>query len=139
VQEENDAAHLPPNINGSACRLPRVEDMRRLPLTAMLAATIALACAGHVAPGAASEAYLRVDNQTLTDYTMYIVTESGVRTRIGDALSLHRDIIPISNTWFGGSGSVSFVGVPKAGGSRTTRSERMHLAAGDTLSITIVQ
>ena len=111
----------------------------RTPLLAVLAATLAVACAGHNQTGTGSTAYLAVDNQTLYDYTMYIIPDGGTRTRVGDALSLHRSIIPVSDAWFGGAGSVQFVGIPKISGHRTTRSERLHIAGGDTIAVTIVQ
>ena len=108
-------------------------------LAAVFGAALAIACAGRNQPGVGGDAYLVVDNQTLTDYTMYIVPEGGVRTRIGDALSLHRTVISVQSAWLGGAGTVQFVGLPKSVGPRTAQSEAMHVAAGDTVALTIVQ
>jgi hypothetical protein len=108
-------------------------------LIVLWATIAAIACAGHNQPGVGGDAYLVVDNQSLTDYNMYIVPEGGLRTPIGDALSLHKTVIRVPDSWLGGSGTVQFVGLPKSVGPRTTRSERLHVAAGDTVALTIVQ
>lgn len=106
-------------------------------VTAALVGAAVAGCAGHIQPNASGDAYLSVDNRTVTDYTVYLLPEGGVRERIGDVLSLHKSVIPVS-TAFVGPGMVQFIGLPKLNGP-LAQSEPMHVAAGDTVSLTIAQ
>jgi len=80
---------------------------------------------------------LTVDNESLDDLTMYLVTDAGSRNRLGDALSLRKTSLRIYGPWLLGTGEVQFVGVPKTPGRPLTRSEQMHMEPGDSVSIII--
>lgn len=79
---------------------------------------------------------LRVDNQAFPDMAIYIIEQSGVRSRLATATGNSVTTIRIPNRFLGGTRTLRFQADP-IGGNRAPISEEITVSPGDTVTLTI--
>ena len=121
--------------------------MRRFMLVA--AAVLATACAkaatststGTLDPAAdsvpdATYGTLRVDNQAFNDMTIYVIEQSGARSRIGTATGNTTTTLRIPNRLLGGARTLRFQADP-IGGRDAPISQEITVIPGEVVVLTI--
>jgi hypothetical protein len=110
-----------------------------LALTAGLIALLAVAgcrSTGRDAPSVQRpEAFVRVDNRSMLDMTVYVV-RSGERRRLGLVNALSTQTLPIPSVLIDASGVLRFLADP-IGASRTPVSEEIVVRHGDVVQLVI--
>ena len=110
-----------------------------LALVAGLMALFAVAGCRSTGPGfpapQRSEAFVRVDNRSMLDMTVYVV-RSGERRRLGLVNALSTQTLPIPSVLIEGSGVLRFLADP-IGSSRTPVSEEIVVRHGDVVQLVI--
>jgi hypothetical protein len=110
-----------------------------LAVTAGLIALLAVAgcqSTGRGAPSAQrAEAFVRVDNRSMLDMTVYVV-RSGERRRLGLVNALSTQTLPIPSVLIEASGVLRFLADP-IGASRTPVSEEIVVRHGDVVQLVI--
>ena len=92
--------------------------------------------AGRGAPsGQRSEAFVRVENRSMLDMTIYVL-RGGERRRIGLVNALSTQVLPIPSVLIDGSGVLRFLADP-IGSSRTPVSEEIFIRDGDVVQLII--
>ena len=105
-------------------------------LTALLAVNSCRSTGGGGAPSAArSEAFVRVENRSMLDMTIYVL-RGGERRRLGLVNALSTQVLPIPSVLVEGSGVLRFLADP-IGGSRTPVSEEIFVRNGDVVQLII--
>jgi hypothetical protein len=109
-------------------------------LAAALVAFLALAgCRstreGAPPPEARAESFVRVDNRSMLDMTVYVL-RGGERRRLGLVNALSSQMLTIPSVVIGGSGVVRFLADP-IGANRTPVSEEIVVRHGDVVQLTI--
>jgi hypothetical protein len=97
------------------------------------------ACGGNPRPEAANPnqpAAVQVQNQSFTDMTIYAVSQSSERVRLGLAVGNTTQLFSLPAFLVGRGGTVRFVADP-VGGNRTPVSEELSVEPGDTIGLTI--
>ncbi len=110
----------------------------------LVPAALALpACAGSRGPGDASPeagpvktAAVEVRNLGFADMTLYAITATGTRVRLGVVTGNSTQRLTLSSHLVRGGGRLRFLADP-IGGSRTPVSEELFVAAGETVTLTI--
>lgn len=110
-----------------------------LALTAGLIALVAVAGCQSTGRGAPStqraEAFVRVDNRSMLDMTVYVV-RSGERRRLGLVNALSTQTLRIPSVLIEASGVLRFLADP-IGASRTPVSEEIIVRHGDVVQLVI--
>lgn len=111
-----------------------------LALAAGLAALLVVAgcrsTGGARAPaGQRSEAFVRVENRSMLDMTIYVL-RGGERRRLGLVNALSTQVLPIPSVLIDGSGVLRFLADP-IGGNRTPVSEEIFVRDGDVVQLII--
>jgi hypothetical protein len=110
-----------------------------LTLTAALLALLTIAgckSTGRNAPAPPrSEAFVRVENRSMLDMTIYVV-RGGERRRLGLVNALTTQMLSIPSVLVNGSGVLRFQADP-IGGSRTPISEEIFVRNGDVVQLII--
>ena len=119
--------------------------MRRAQLSAPLALVVALVTlltiagckpTGNAAPAPQrSEAFVRVENRSMLDMTIYVVRASE-RRRLGLVNALSTQMLPIPSVLVDGSGVLRFQADP-IGGRRAPISEEIFVRNGDVVQLII--
>ena len=107
-------------------------------LTALVALLTLAACksTGSRAPARTpSEAFVRVENRSMLDMTIYVV-RSSERRRLGLVNALTTQMLKIPSVLVDGSGVLRFQADP-IGGSRTPISEEIFVRDGDVVQLII--
>ena len=105
-------------------------------LTALLAVTGCRSTGGGGAPsGQRSEAFVRVENRSMLDMTIYVL-RGGERRRLGLVNALSTQVLPIPSVLVEGSGVLRFLADP-IGGNRTPVSEEIFVRNGDVVQLII--
>ena len=114
----------------------------RLSRLAVVALAMALPAAGCKSTGAArspsgqtGEAFVRVENRSMLDMTIYVVRGSE-RRRLGLVNALSTQVLQIPRVLISGSGVLRFMADP-IGGSRTPVSEEIFVKDGDVVQLMI--
>jgi len=81
---------------------------------------------------------LVVDNRSVDDIVMYMVSDAGQRWRIGDAAPLHLVKLQVASATIRGIGLVQFIGF-RPTGDYAGGSERIRPIGGDTVRVIIPQ
>ena len=112
----------------------------RLAFATGLAALLAMA--GCRSPGGApapagqrSEAFVRVENRSMLDMTIYVL-RGGERRRLGLVNALSTQVLAIPSVLIDGSGVLRFLADP-IGGNRTPVSEEIFVRDGDVVQLII--
>lgn len=111
------------------------------PLTLLPALVALLAVAGCQSKGARgpapqrSEAFVRVENRSMLDMTIYVV-RGGERRRLGLVNALSTQMLSIPSVLVEGSGVLRFQADP-IGGNRTPISEEIFVRNGDVVQLII--
>jgi hypothetical protein len=90
---------------------------------------------GRRAPADRSEAFVRVENRSMLDMTIYVV-RGGERRRLGLVNALTTQMLSIPSVLIDGSGVLRFLADP-IGGSRTPVSEEVFVRDGDVVQLII--
>ena len=105
-------------------------------LTALLAATSCRSTGGGAAPATErSEAFVRVENRSMLDMTIYVL-RGGERRRLGLVNALSTQVLSIPSVLVEGSGVLRFLADP-IGSSRTPVSEEIFVRNGDVVQLII--
>jgi hypothetical protein len=104
-------------------------------LVLLLAAAGCRSTGGAPPAGQRSEAFVRVDNRSMLDMTIYVI-RGGERRRLGLANALSTQLLPIPSVLIDGSGVLRFLADP-IGGSRTPVSEEIVVRHGDVVQLMI--
>ena len=107
-------------------------------LAAMVALFAAASCTSTARRGPApqrSEAFVRVENRSMLDMTIYVV-RGGERRRLGLVNALSTQTLSIPSVLVEGSGVLRFQADP-IGGSRTPISEEIFVRNGDVVQLII--
>ncbi len=111
------------------------------PLTLTAALLALLTTAGCKSTGSSapapprSEAFVRVENRSMLDMTIYVV-RGGERRRLGLVNALTTQMLSIPSVLVNGSGVLRFQADP-IGGSRTPISEEIFVRNGDVVQLII--
>lgn len=111
--------------------------MRRLVIAAALGAALATGCYRNTASSAQPQTVVRVDNQSFSDYNIYVVPEAGNEIRLGlcPAKTQHQFVIP-STVITGFARSMRFLARPLASQSGPV-SEDVVVSPGDVIGLQI--
>jgi hypothetical protein len=110
--------------------------MRYLLLALFAVQTLVTGCVGRGARGpAAARTVVEVDNLSFTDFNIYVIN-GGQRVRIGFAPGLRKTGLTIPPSMVSGTRQLSFLADP-LGSNRTSRSDQIYVAPGDTVTLTI--
>jgi hypothetical protein len=90
---------------------------------------------GGMPSGQRAEAFVRVENRSMLDMTVYVV-RGGERRRIGLVNALSTQILPIPGVLVQGAGVLRFLADP-IGGNRTPVSEEIVVNDGDVVQLII--
>ena len=90
---------------------------------------------GPAPSGQRAEAFVRVENRSMLDMTIYVV-RGGERRRLGLVNALTTQVLPIPSVLVEGSGVLRFLADP-IGGSRTPISEEIVVRNGDVVQLMI--
>lgn len=90
---------------------------------------------GGAPSGQRSEAFVRVDNRSMLDMTIYVL-RGGERRRLGLVNALSTQVLPIPSVLIDGSGVLRFLADP-IGGRRTPVSEEIFVRNGDVVQLMI--
>lgn len=102
----------------------------------LIAAVLAIGCAGGRPGPPAPATAVEVRNQAFADMTVYVVESTGARRRLGFAPGASTVVMRIPSTLIGMGREVHFV-VDPIGSTRTAMSNRMFVSPGDTVMLTI--
>jgi len=108
------------------------------------AAAAAAACGGRQVETSAGDVALAdtstslvVDNRGFADMTIYVIEGGSTRRRIGTASGNSRTRIALPRTLVGNGRELQFLADP-LGGTRTSVSQRIFVAPGDQVGMTIM-
>ena len=101
----------------------------------LMAAAGCRSAGGAASPGQRAEAFVRVENRSMLDMTIYVV-RGGERRRLGLVNALTTQVLPIPSVLVEGSGVLRFLADP-IGGSRTPISEEIVVRNGDVVQLMI--
>jgi hypothetical protein len=104
-------------------------------LLALLAGVGCRSTGGGTPPGQRSEAFVRVENRSMLDMTVYVV-RGGERRRLGLVNALSTQTLPIPGVLIDGAGVLRFLADP-IGASRTPVSEEIVVRHGDVVQLII--
>jgi hypothetical protein len=104
-------------------------------LLLLLAGTGCRSTSRAVPPAQRSEAFVRVENRSMLDMTIYVV-RGGERRRLGLVNALTTQMLSIPSVLVNGSGVLRFQADP-IGGSRTPISEEIFVRNGDVVQLII--
>jgi hypothetical protein len=90
---------------------------------------------GRHVPADRAEAFVRVENRSMLDMTIYVV-RGGERRRLGLVNALTTQMLSIPSVLINGSGVLRFLADP-IGGSRTPVSEEVFVRDGDVVQLII--
>ena len=116
---------------------------RLLTVAALVIGAITVACGGRAVETSAGEVALAdtttslvVDNRGFADMTIYVL-EGSSRRRLGTANGNSRTRIPLPRTLVGNGRDLQFLADP-LGGTRSSVSQRIFVAPGDKVGMTIM-
>lgn len=111
--------------------------MRKLVIAATLGAALATGCYRNTAASAQPQTIVRVDNQSFSDYNIYVVPEAGNEVRLGlcPAKTQHQFVIP-ARVITGFARSMRFLARPLATQSGPV-SEDVVVSPGDVIGLQI--
>lgn len=110
--------------------------MRYLLLALFAVQTIVSGCGGRATRGSrAPQTVVEVDNLSFTDFNIYVIN-GGQRVRIGFAPGLRKTGLTIPPSMVSGTRQLSFLADP-LGSNRTSLSDQIYVAPGDTVTLTI--
>jgi hypothetical protein len=119
--------------------VPHAPSRAAVALAAGLIALLALAgcrsTGGAVPSSQRSEAFVRVENRSMLDMTVYVM-RGGERRRLGLVNALSTQMLPIPSVLVDGSGVLRFLADP-IGASRTPVSEEIVVRHGDVVQLII--
>jgi hypothetical protein len=104
-------------------------------LIALLAAASCRSTGGGAPAGQRSEAFVRVENRSMLDMTVYVVRGSE-RRRLGLVNALSTQVLPIPGVLVDGAGVLRFLADP-IGANRTPVSEEIVVRHGDVVQLII--
>ncbi len=104
-------------------------------LMLLLAGTGCRSTGRAVPPAQRSEAFVRVENRSMLDMTVYVV-RGGERRRLGLVNALSTQMLPIPRVLVDGAGVLRFLADP-IGGNRTPVSEEIVVNHGDVVQLII--
>ncbi len=111
----------------------------RSALLAAVAAVPVAACGGGSAaenPAPRGEAALTVENLGFADVTVYAVSATGARVRLGQVSGNSTQVLSLPTHLVRGGERLRFLADP-IGGARTPVSEELYVAPGETVVLTI--
>jgi hypothetical protein len=104
-------------------------------VAALLAATSCRSTGGAAPSAERSEAFVRVENRSMLDMTIYVL-RGGERRRLGLVNALSTQVLSIPSVLVEGSGVLRFLADP-IGSSRTPVSEEIFVRNGDVVQLII--
>ena len=111
----------------------------RVPIVCSALIFSSAACGGHPRPAGANPkeaAAVQVENQSFSDMTIYALSQSSARVRLGLAVGNTTQVFSLPAFLVGQGGTVRFVADP-VGGNHRPVSEELTVEPGDTIGLTI--